>query len=331
MKIQKNISLADKNWFKTGGAAAYYSTPQTSAEFTESILYAVSNQLPVFVLGEGANILISDDGYPGVVIHPKLKKIAIDNLDTRNIVTAEAGVTLQDLIDYLTANNYESIIYPTHQNRITSASNDLGNGLVEFSGIPGTIGGSVYINVHYFQYFLSNFLLSAELIAKENGKIFSVDENWFKFDYDDSRLQEKQHYLLRASFQLKKINDLESAYQRGRRDEIIRHRQQRYPTSNTCGSFFRNFKLEEIPFEIHGKKILNVAYYLDQLGIKGELSFGKARVSPQHANMLITSDGAISADIINLAQEMKKRLWDRFHLTPHLECQLIGFGDAPPI
>ena len=110
---------------------------------------------------------------------------------------------------------------------------------------------------------------------------------------------------------------------------MIRHRAKRYPTSHTCGSFFRNFHEEEFSRAKTGKKLPFVAYYLDKLGVKGELSVGDAIVSHQHANMLINKGNASSADIINLARAMQELVYTTYGIMPQPECRLIGFTSNP--
>lgn len=136
MKILENISLADKNWFLTGGNARYFCEPSTISDFQEALKFAHKNNLAIFVLGQGANVLISDDGFDGLVIRPQVIKedpgIACYDENTV-LVTAKAGCTMHDLIEFCLAHNV--------------------SGLEEFSGIPGTVGGSVFINLHYFQFF----------------------------------------------------------------------------------------------------------------------------------------------------------------------------------
>ena len=73
--IQTNVPLHDKNWFKTGGPAKYYCEPSSEIEFQEALAFARTNNLDIFVLGQGANILISDEGFDGLVICPKLNKV----------------------------------------------------------------------------------------------------------------------------------------------------------------------------------------------------------------------------------------------------------------
>jgi len=307
MKIQENISLSDKNWFKTGGLARFYSEPKTEQDLVSCIQFATEKDLDIFMLGGGANILISDDGFDGLVIHPELKDIIFN--DDAHLVTAGAGVTIQDLIDACLDNKLV--------------------GLEEFSGIPGTVGGSVYINIHYLDYFLSNFLVKACVIEKTTGALLDVDASWFNFGYDQSKLFEKNYFLVTATFKLNPVDGLGAAYAKGRRDETIRHRNRRYPMSNTCGSFFRNFHKHELSCAINCKKLPYVAYYLDKLGIKGELAVGNVIVSHQHANMLVTQQGATSAQVIALARKMQQMVSEQFCLTPHVECQLVGFKENP--
>ncbi len=306
MKIQINISLKEKNWFQTGGNAKFFCSPKDESEFTKALYSAQKNNLEIFALGEGANILISDDGFDGLVIKPKLEKMEILK---EEIVEAGAGVKIQDLVDFALNNNLV--------------------GLEEFSGVPGTVGGSVFINIHYFEYFLSDFLIEAKVINKDVGEIFTVDKSWFNFGYDTSKLHQRKHYLLSAKFKLKKEEPIRAAYAKGRRDEMIRQRNRRYPTSHTCGSFFRNFHDDEINFEINGKKMLFTAYYLDKIGIKGELRVGDAAVSHKHANMLINLGNSTTQEIVELAKEIQKMTFDKFGIIPKPECQLVGFKKQP--
>lgn len=307
--IQQNVPLADKNWFKTGGSANYYAQPTSSDEFAQALAFAQNNNLEIFILGEGANILVSDAGYQGLVIRPFLKEISLTSLDNSVLVTTGAGVTIPDLI-----------LYCLERNII---------GLEEFSGIPGTVGGSVYINLHYFQFLLEQFLHSAQVINKKTGTIISVDPRWFNFGYNTSKLMEEEYYLVSATFKLTKVSDIETAYARGRRAEIIRHRISRYPSSHTCGSFFRNFLPHEVTLESNSKKMIYIAYYLDKIGVKGQLSVGDAIVSHQHANMIVNKGNATSHDIIVLARTMQQLVKDQFGIIPQPECRLIGFTQYP--
>jgi UDP-N-acetylmuramate dehydrogenase len=307
--ITYNFPLSSKTWFRTGGCAYLYGEPTTSEEFQKLITKAREESIPISLLGEGANILVSDDGFPGMVIRPSLMSIAHRSEGLYAFVTAGAGVSCAVLIDYCLNNQLL--------------------GLEEFSGIPGTVGGALYINIHYFNFLLSDFLVSATVIEKFTGALTVVDKEWFNFGYNVSRLQGGNYYVLDATFQLCVADEYRIAYARGRSDEIIRHRRQRYPNERTCGSFFRNFHEHEVMVVSNGKKMIYIAYYLDKLGIKGALQRGKALVSHKHANMIVTQEGATSADVIELVRTMQQLVYDNFGILPHPECQFIGFTEYP--
>jgi|SRR5579863_3589377 len=309
LNIQQNVPLKDKNWFATGGSARFFCEPTTALEFQQALSYAHEHALPLFVLGQGANILISDEGFDGLVIRPMLKEIEVLPQNTHVLVRAGAGVTMHDLIAYCLDNQ---II-----------------GLEEFSGIPGTVGGSVYINLHYFEFLLEQFLVSAHIINKKTGEITIVNPDWFHFGYDHSRLHDHEHFLIDATFKLTHTDPLGTMYARGRRAEIIRHRIRRYPATHTCGSFFRNFHDHEVTLVSNGKKMIYAAYYLDKIGVKGHLHVGDAIVSYQHANMLVNRGNATSTDIITLARTMQELVRQQFGIIPQPECQLIGFKEWP--
>ncbi len=305
MLIQEQVPLAEKTWFKIGGPARYYCEPVTKDEFTQALIFADQHNLPIFVLGEGANILISDHGFDGLVIHPKATTPVIQD----NLVTATAGTTMNDLIEY--ALNHEL------------------TGLEVFSNIPGSIGGATYINLHYFEYFLSDFLVAGTVIDKRTSQTMVVDKAWFNFGYDTSTLVDSNFYLLDATFALKLSTPEEVAYARGRRFEITRHRLSRYPKGFTCGSFFRNFHPHEVTLERDNRKMIYVAFYLDQIGVKGTEHVNNAWVSGMHANMLVNMGGSTAQDIVTLARRLQEKVKEQFDITPQPECIFVGFKEYP--
>jgi len=308
--ITQQVPLKDKNWFNTGGAAEFFAQPTNAQEFQDALHFAHAQQLPITLIGHGANALISDEGITGLVINPSLKELRISPYDDHHLsVHAGAGVSMHDLIVYC-------------------LQNDL-TGLEEFSGIPGSVGGSVYINLHYFEFLLAHFLVTAQIINRHSGDVLEVDAAWFNFGYNYSSLHDGNHYLVSATFKLKKATYLETAYAQGRRAEIMRHRFKRYPNRGTCGSFFRNFLDHEVTLMSGGKKMIYVAYYLDKIGVKGQLRVGDAIVSYQHANMLVNQGAATTHDIVTLARTMQELVRDQFGIIPQPECRLLGFPEYP--
>ena len=299
----KDFPLRELNWFKTGGNAEYFSEPQTVEDAQSDLAFAKKEGLSVNVLGEGANTLVSDSGCKGLVLHPANKELSLNQSSEGIVLEAGCGAIMQDVIDY--------------------ALNNSALGLEEFAGLPGTVGGAAFINAHFFEFFLADFLLSAKVISFD-GSLIEVDKDWFEYGYDVSRLHREKWLVWSVKFLLKPGSEFETAFAKGRAYEIIRQRSRRYPKERTCGSFFRNF----LPEEAKGK-VPSIAYYLDKVGVKGTLSCGQAVVSRKHANMLETKEGATSADVVGLAREMQKLVYKNFNLVPVPECRFLGFPSFP--
>ena len=302
--IQKQVSLASRNWFKTGGKAAYFAEPTSKAALAEVLKFAAAKKLPIALLGEGANTLISDEGFKGMVISPKNTGIKILSEKKAPIVRAGAGAAVDDVVNF--------------------ALKHKAKGLEEFSALPGTIGGAAFINAHYFEYFLADFLVSAT-VCDYQGNFQTVDSAWFEYGYDVSKLHRENWIIWTVDLKLSKASEIETAFAQGRAFEIKRQRSRRYPQERTCGSFFRNFLPEEVP-EGASKSI---AFYLDRLGVKGNLSIGGASVSRKHANMLETKKGAKARDIIALARLLQEMVFENFGLVPVPECRFLGFKKFP--
>ena len=155
--MRNDVSLAPLTWFKTGGTAKYLSEPATLEELKNDLAFAAKNGLPFEVLGEGANTLVSDEGYTGMIIHPVNKELKLTEREDCFYLEAGAGAKVQDAIDY--------------------ALERKALGLEEFSGLPGTIGGAAFINAHFFEFFLADFLVSA-VVVSPSGETKEVSKDW---------------------------------------------------------------------------------------------------------------------------------------------------------
>jgi UDP-N-acetylmuramate dehydrogenase len=307
MDIKRSVCLKDKIWFRTGGNAVYFCVAASERDFAVAADFSLKNSLKFFVFGGGANTLICDDGFDGLVIKSGLNFLYQDK--DKNRIVAGAGVKIQSLIDYSLEKGFI--------------------GLEEFSGIPGTVGGAVFMNIHYMGRFLGDYLVGAKVLDVQKNTLLTVDKSWFNFGYDDSRLHMKKHILVQASFQLSRGDSLMVCNAKARRDNIIQNRNARYPCRNTCGCFFKNFNDEEIDFLVDGKKIVSAAHYLEIAGARRGLSSGCATVSKKHSNMIVTRPGATSEDVIDVAIKMQELVLHRFGILLRPECELIGFKEYP--
>jgi len=299
MNIIEQVPIKQYTTFKIGGEASFFCEPQNNDEIIESLSFAKENHLLSFILGLGANILVSDNGFKGVVIRQRNSKLSIRD----NLVTAESGLTVEELINIALSNNLI--------------------GSEDFSGIPSTIGGALYINLHYFDAFISNFLREATILNKSTLQAELVDKGWFNFGYDSSRLKKDNDYiLLNASFEFNKANDYAKHEAIGKSKEIIRTRYYKYPSEPSVGSIFQNLTSDEQKYL--GLPTRSVAYLIDVCGLKGT-RVGDALLSHRHSNMIINIGNAMARDILELAQIIKEKVKDRFNVELRFEVQLVGF------
>jgi len=299
MEILENVSLKPYTNFKIGGSARFFCEPKNTEEIIDSFKFAKEKNLPAFILGNGANILVSDDGFPGLVIRQKNEKIFVDG----NTINAGSGTTIERLISTALEHNLV--------------------GLEDFSEIPSTVGGALYINLHYFGVFIGPLVKSALVLSKDTLKTEEVDQSWFRFGYDDSKLKsDKDYMLLEATFQLEKVDDYKKYEAIGKSKEIIRTRQHKYPSEPSVGSIFQNLNREKQ--HQHNLPTRSVAYLIDVCGLKGT-RVGDALLSPKHANMIVNVGEAKAADVLKLAEIIKQTVKERFEIDLKFEMELVGF------
>tara|TARA_B100000315_G_C14458141_1_gene532429 strand:+ start:31 stop:930 length:900 start_codon:yes stop_codon:yes gene_type:complete len=299
MKIEKNIKLAPFTYFKIGGKAKFFCEPKIEKDFENAFKFARDENLPTFAMGQGANILVSDKGFQGLVIKPKNNQITTKG----NIVSAQAGATIEDVIKKSLKSNLI--------------------GLEDFSGIPSSVGGALYINLHYFDALIENFVDSALVFNKKTLKTRLVKKSWFKFSYDDSRLKtDKDFILLEANLKLKKVRDNKKYEAIGKSKEITRTRERRYPSEPSVGSIFQN--LSDQDQKKHKLPTKSVAFLIDSCGLKGT-KVGDAQISPKHANVIVNNRKAKADDVLKLANLIKKKVKRKFGVNLQFEAELVGF------
>ena len=193
--VQEHVSLRDITWFKTGGVGDYYVVCHTLSELIQAVKEAYFLHVPYLIMGQSSNMLMSDSGFPGIVIHNQTQGMMF--LHDRTQIMVESGTPLNQLVTRTISNGY--------------------SGLEFLAGIPGTMGGAVYNNVRAFGYELSNYVKSATLLFPSeritNESIKRVDNSWFKFGYATSKLKRKAEgvaspmpVILSVTLQLSKMN-----------------------------------------------------------------------------------------------------------------------------
>lgn len=269
-RVRTGEILAPYTTFQIGGPADLYYEAQSADELAASLLAAREHGVPYFLLGLGANILIGDKGYRGLVIRNLARRIEVFPEERR--IRAESGaVVWPDLIE-------------------TAIAHGL-SGLEHYPGIPSTVGGALWQNLHFLSpaparertMFIAEITREAEILTIE-GERKTVGVAYFEFGYDDSILHHRPDVVLSATFDLT-LEDPE----RMRRivAENLEWRRERHPpldTEPSAGSIFK--KIEGI----------GAGRLIDQCGLKGT-RIGGALVTPRHANIFINVGNATAADV----------------------------------
>lgn len=263
--MQRDVALAPYTTFGIGGPADLFIEPRDAVELAAAVSWARDNDVPWFVLGTGANILIGDGGIEGLVIRNAHRAHRFDG--TR--LTAGSGAIVDELI-------------------VSCIDHQL-SGIEHYSGIPSTLGGAMWQNLHFLApdrtrtAFIAEVVDSARVLL-DSGNIVDVDREWFAFGYDDSVLHHHRHVVLDVTLQL--TPSTADALQRVR-SANLQWRAEKHPagaTSCSAGSIFQ--KLEGV----------GAGRLIDHAGLKGA-RIGGAQVSDHHANFIMNVGGASASDV----------------------------------
>jgi len=296
MDIQKNIPLAPYTTVKIGGPAQFFIHVQNTPEFLEAIKYSQKNNLPITILGNGSNILISDSGIRGIVIKNDSDEIEIIS---ENKVKISSGTQISLAINFLAKNKL--------------------SGLEEFSYIPSSIGGAIYGNIHGFDKTnFSQLIESIEVFNLKTNQFETIIPNLSEWIYDFSPLQ-NQPYLIIISTVLKlKPGNTEDINQKAK--DIYQQKSTKQ-LINSIGCVFKN-----IPTETALKLNIPVStgQIIDQkLNLKG-YSIGDAQVSPLHANFIINNGHATASDYLKLIKYIQSQALEKLNLDLEPEIKFLG-------
>ncbi len=283
--IFKNVSLSDYTSMHTGGPADLLVTPDSEDQIPEIFEYARKSGLSVFVMGNGSNILVSDEGYRGIILHIGKKMSRVES--EGNHIYAQAGSLIASVAR-------------------TAAENNL-TGLEFASGIPGSTGGAVCMNAGAYGGEISQVLEYAKVVC--NGSILKIPACDMAFGYRKSIIQEKEMTVLSAAFRLSAGNN-DSIMSLMSELNNRRHEKQplQYPS---CGSFFKR------PCGFYAGALI------EQAGLKG-FSVGDAQVSEKHAGFIINRGHATSTQVYSLMRHIQESVYTRFNVMLEPEVKLIG-------
>ncbi|MDZ4722771.1 MAG: UDP-N-acetylmuramate dehydrogenase [candidate division Zixibacteria bacterium] len=290
--LEWNKELAPLTSYKTGGRAKYFITAVSAVEIAKAISAAKKLKLNFFLIGGGSNLLISDEGFDGLII--KVDVRGLTRIEP-NGIECGAGEDLMALVDFATNQN------------LTGA---------EFAaGIWGSVGGAVYGNAGAFGGEIGQITTEVTLVDIE-GRLKVVAPDYCRFSYRDSFLKVSHEVVVSVKLALQPGNSSEIQQ---KVDDILKLRETKHPNAGkSAGCFFKNIP---DPREQYGK--LPAGRLLEEVGAKG-LSVGGAKVFEKHANIIVNTGTATSRDIRSLADIMKKRVFEKFGIMLNEEVQTIG-------
>jgi UDP-N-acetylmuramate dehydrogenase len=292
-RVRTAVPLAPFTTFRIGGPADLFVEPETPDELARAVLAARELGIPFFLLGMGANILVGDRGFRGLVIRNRAREVRIQP-EAGTITAASGTVVWPDLIE-------DSIAHGL-------------SGLEHYAGIPSTVGGALWQNLHFLApaparertMFIAEVTESAAILTEEGARR-TVDVGYFQFGYDDSILHHRRDIVLSATFRLAPADP-----ERLRRivEENLEWRRLRHPpldTEPSAGSIFK--KIEGI----------GAGRLIDECGLKGH-RIGGAMVTRRHANILINESGATAADVRALIAHIQEVVAARtgYRLEPEI-------------
>ncbi len=285
-QIKVNEPLANHTTWKIGGPAEVFVVPKDINCLITTLTIVHQSKTPFFIIGRGSNLLVSDLGINGVVIK------------------------ISDCINHLEVNGEEIRVGAGFSfiKLATMLSKKGLSGLEFAGGIPGSVGGAVFMNAGAHKSDISTILTKARILYPD-GTLKWYTNKEMEFSYRTSRLQKDQGICIEAIFSLKK----------GNRDEIVAQLQKNkdyrrktqpwdYPC---CGSVFRN------PLPNHAGKLIEDA------GLKG-FTVGGAQVSTMHANFIINIGGAKASDVLKLIDHIKVDVFQKFNVKLQTEVELVG-------
>ena len=271
--------------FKVGGPADILLTPKNKEQVIKTVNVCKENNIPFYVIGNGSNLLVKDGGFRGVIISlTNVNQVLVNG----ERIEAECGAMLKSVSDKAVDNSLTGF---------------------EFAcGIPGTVGGAVFMNAGAYDGEISHVIESAEVI-NEDGEVIKLSKEELHLGYRSSIVMEKGYVVLSATFKLNKgtvksIKDLVA--------DLTNKRESKQPLEYpSAGSTFKR------PVGYFAGKLIQDA------GLKG-YSVGGAAISEKHSGFVINKGGATAKDILDLIHHVQDEVKKQFGVDLHTEVRIIG-------
>jgi UDP-N-acetylmuramate dehydrogenase len=293
--------------FRIGGPADWFVAARTPAALVAALAAAHELQLPVFLLGGGSNLLVSDEGFRGLVVRNACEKVQFDG----TAVFVEGGADYLEFIRQCQAANLAGLAYA--------------------AGIPGSVGGALYGNAGCYGQDIGSRVIECTVATLDGARVETLPAAWFEFAYRDSRLKREPRAILSCLLQLEAGDPAAIQREIDEKLEIRRVKHPQWREEPTAGSYFKNlppgFQVPGLPHS-PGTHRVAAGALLDACECRG-LRVGDAAVFAKHANILVNLGRASARDMLVLAEMLKARVRDRFGVE--LEEEVMFLGERPEI
>jgi UDP-N-acetylmuramate dehydrogenase len=304
LTVSQQTPLSRYTRFGIGGPADLYAETASAEAFIAALSVARASGIPTMLIGGGTNLIVSDQGYRGIVLRYRGDRMLASN----GRISADAGASLQDLVDFAIAHGLK--------------------GLETLSGIPGSVGAAIYGNAGAYGHSISERVLKVRFFDGEALRLFDNDE--CEFHYRESIFKQHKEWMILGVELL--LDPADGAALRSAADDILKVRNEKFPVTMKCaGSIFKNLLMRELPESVaaqvpaatvrEGK--IPAAWFLDQVGAKGMVR-GDIHVATYHANLIYNAGAGTAADLCALIAELKARVRERFGITLEEEVQYVG-------
>lgn len=351
--IKEHVPLGPLTTLNIGGSADFFAEPQTPEEMVEALEFAKSRKLPVFIMGGGSNILISDEGFRGLVIDNDIRGIRAEKKGDCVIVSAGAGESWGSFVKHTVENGWA--------------------GVECLSGIPGKVGAAPVQNIGAYGQEASQVIVSVTAIDRNTleTKIFSKEECGFRYRQSIFNSSEEGKYaIVEVVFELRPGGEPTLLYQdlkqyfegkpkpslrdvhaavleiRAKKGMVI---DPQFESYKSAGSFFKNVVVDAGAFakiktivesedpaakgwfwpQPDGRVKVSAAKLIELSGFKKGYRDGEAGISPKHALSLINLGSAKAADIIALAKKIISGVEGKFGAKIEPEVIMVGFDWNP--
>lgn len=311
--VTENESMAKHTSFRVGGAARLYFVADSAEAMVKAMRIAEETGVPWFVYGGGSNLLVSDDGYEGLLIQAANRNISIDA--SSGVVEAGAGA-ITGMV----------------------ARQSVDSGLTGFEwavGVPGTIGGALFGNSGCYGGEMRDAVTGVRAFHVASGEEKNYTNEECRFGYRDSLFKHEPHIILSCEMKLQPGQDVEVG--KKKIQEIMEKRKESQPLEkSSCGSVFKNYDFKDeseldilersvdVPEAMMKNKRISAGWLIDQVGMRG-YKIGNVQVSQKHGNFMENHGTARAQDILALISYVKMKVRDELGIELQEEVQYLGF------